>query len=238
MPLDQAVLEHIPLGVVETPEGPRARVVLVAARRDMLERFLGAARQAGLRPEGIDLSAFAMIRALGRSESGVATVFVSVGGLTNLAIAEGTRCLFTRVMTGGYETLAGELAERRGLTLEHAGQWLSHVGLVEPLDLVEGDPEIVSEARAILSEGARRIGDAIRNSLDFYRTQDGTISVESAVLTGPACTVPGFAEQLASELGMPVRNGVPLEGRAGAFGGTDGGRLAIAAGLTVEEAVA
>ena len=39
--------------------------MLVAARRDMIERLLSAARAAGLRPEGIDLSAFAMVRALG-----------------------------------------------------------------------------------------------------------------------------------------------------------------------------
>ena len=39
MPLEQAVLEHQPLGIVETADGPRARVVLVAARRDMIDRL-------------------------------------------------------------------------------------------------------------------------------------------------------------------------------------------------------
>src|SRR5205807_211388 len=64
MPLDQAVLEHQVLGTVETPDGPRTRVMLVAARRDMIDKLLQAATSAGLRPQGIDLSAFAMIRAL------------------------------------------------------------------------------------------------------------------------------------------------------------------------------
>ncbi len=58
MPLDAAVLDFQPLGLVETPNGPRRRVMLVAARREMVERFLTASREAGLRPEGIDLSAF------------------------------------------------------------------------------------------------------------------------------------------------------------------------------------
>ena len=52
MPLEQAVLEHHSLGVVETPDGPRTRVVVVAARRDMIERLLEATRKAGLRPDG------------------------------------------------------------------------------------------------------------------------------------------------------------------------------------------
>src|SRR5438309_2243514 len=90
MPLEQAVLEHHSLGIVETPEGPRTRVVVVAARRDMIERLLEAVRRAGLRPHGIDLSAFAMIRALHRPGREGATLYISVGGMTNIAVAVGT----------------------------------------------------------------------------------------------------------------------------------------------------
>ena len=57
MPLDNAVLDFHPLGVIDTPAGPRQRVIVVAAQRDMVERLLTAVRGAGLRPEGIDLSA-------------------------------------------------------------------------------------------------------------------------------------------------------------------------------------
>jgi len=239
MPLEQAVLEHQSLGIVETPEGPRARVVLVAARRDMIERLLGAARQAGLRPEGIDLSAFAMIRALHREGSaGQAVLYVNVGGMTNLALAEGTRCLFTRVVATGSESRASALAERRGLTLEHSHRWLRHVGLSEPVDALDGDPEIVTEARSVLEEGVRRIADDIRNSLDFFRAQSGMVSVESAVLTGPGSAVPGFAERLGAEVGVPVVAGVVHEATPGALGGVDAGRLAVAAGLAVEERAA
>ena len=47
MPLNNAVLDFHPLGVVDTPAGPRQRVVLVAAQRDMVERLLGAVRARG-----------------------------------------------------------------------------------------------------------------------------------------------------------------------------------------------
>src|ERR1039457_3845402 len=60
MPLSNAVLDFPPLGIIDTPAGPRQRVVLVAAQRDMVERLLAAVRGAGLRPEGVDLSAFAL----------------------------------------------------------------------------------------------------------------------------------------------------------------------------------
>ncbi len=238
MPLDQAVLEHHTLGTVETADGTRTRVVLVAARRDMIERLLEATRRAGLRPEAIDLAAFAMIRALHRPDMAGTTVYVNVGGITNLAIAHGTTCVFTRVVAYGIESVAGDLAERRGLTLEHAHGWLKHVGMLAPVDGIEGDSDIVLEARNVLTEGVRRISDEVRNSLDFHVMQEGSSAIERVVLAGPAVAIPGFPEQIEQQIGFTVEVGLVSEAKAGGFGGIDAGRLAVAAGLTVDEVAA
>jgi type IV pilus assembly protein PilM len=240
MRLDQAILDFHSLGSVTTDEGERTRVVLVAARRDMIQRLLDAIRGAGLRPAGIDLSAFAVIRALGdhsvggdNGEGGPA-LYVNVAGMTNLAIAEGTMCRFTRVASGGWEAMVEALAERRGLTFEHSRQWLGHVGLTDPVEAIEGDAEIVTEAREILADGTRRVADEVRNSLDYYR-QETSVSVGRAVLTGPAVGVRGFAEQLSADLGVPVESRVVAEARPGAMAGIDPGLVTVAAGLAVEE---
>lgn len=239
MPLDQAVLDFQVLGPVETEEGPRTRVILIAARRDMVERLVSATRRAGLRPVGIDLSAFAMIRALapaaGLGSSGGAVLYVNVAGLTNIAVAHGFTCLFTRTVAGGYDGLAGELAERCGLTLQHARQWLVHVGLITPTTELSGDEAIVAEARTVLSDGVRRIADEARNSLDFYRAAPDALPVEEAVLCGPAVSVPGFVEELGVRIGVPVREGAVAEAHPGALNDAEADRMAIAAGLALEE---
>jgi type IV pilus assembly protein PilM len=235
MPLDQAILEHHSLGLVETPEGPRTRVVLVAARRDVVERLLEALHRAGLRPHGIDLAAFAMIRALHRPGRPDPTLYLSVGGMTNLAIAVGTMCVFTRTVPLGLEAIAAELAERQGLTLEHAHGWLRHVGLTAPLEGLDGEGPILEEARRVLTDGVRRLGDEVRTTIDFHRSQSGLDQIATAVLTGPAVDVPGFCEGLGAELGLPLEVGVVDEARPGALAGVDAGRLAVAAGLTIEE---
>ena len=118
MPLNNAVLDFHPLDMIDTPAGPRQRVVLVAAQRDMVEKLLAAVRDAGLTPEGIDLSAFALIRSLHHrgEDDGSRVLYLNVDGLTNLAIAEGTTCRFTRVVGGGLEAIATELAERRNIS--------------------------------------------------------------------------------------------------------------------------
>jgi type IV pilus assembly protein PilM len=144
MPLGNAVLDFHPLGVIDTPAGPRQRVVLVAAQRDMVERLLAAVRRAGLTPEGVDLSAFALIRSLYRAEAEQTgrVLYLNVDGLTNLAIAEGTICRFTRVVGSGLEGMASELAERRGIALIDARARLAEADHSAPLP----DPEPAPEA--------------------------------------------------------------------------------------------
>jgi type IV pilus assembly protein PilM len=135
MPLSNAVIDFHPLGLVDTPAGQRQRVVLVAAQRDMVERLLKAVRAAGLTPEGVDLSAFALIRSLhDRADDEAGRVlYLNVDGLTNLAIAEGTVCRFTRVVGGGVEAMAAELASRREISLSDARALLTSVDLSAPL---------------------------------------------------------------------------------------------------------
>jgi type IV pilus assembly protein PilM len=134
MPLANAVLDFHPLGIIDTPAGPRQRVVLVAAQRDMVERLLAAVRGAGLTPIAVDMAAFALIRSLYRSYAadGERVLYLNVDGLTNVAIAEGATCRFTRVLGGGIEELASQLAEQRSIAREEARRLLAEVDLTQP----------------------------------------------------------------------------------------------------------
>jgi type IV pilus assembly protein PilM len=135
MPLASAAIDFRPLGVVDTPAGARQRVLLVAAQLDTVQRLLAAVRAAGLQAEGIDLSAFALIRSLyGRLrpgvEGGVAprVLHLNVGGLTNMVIADGLECRFTRVLGRGLEAIAAEVAERRSMPIGRARELVQAVG--------------------------------------------------------------------------------------------------------------
>jgi type IV pilus assembly protein PilM len=232
MPLANAVLDFQALGVHDTPGGPRQQVVLVAAQRDMVAQLLSAVRQAGLRPEGVDLSAFALIRSLYRhdSEHDGRVLYLNVDGLTNMAIAEGAICRFTRVVGGGLEAMASELAERRSTAVTDARTQIASADLTAPDELDE-------ELRIVLESGIREIAGEVRNSLDFHRSQDAGGEVALVVLSGAALDVPGFADALEAELGVPLaRETVATANGAGEGAGVSSQRLAIAAGLAVEEA--
>ena len=232
MPMNEAVVDFQRLGIVETPHGPRTRVVIVAVRREVVERLAQSASAAGLAIEGIDLSAFAMVRAVGEGGAGV-RLYLNVAGLTNVAVASEDSVLFARAAAGGLEALAHALAERRALTLEHAHQWMVHVGLTSPLGHVDGDADLVAATRDVLEDGVHRIADAVRSSVEYYRTQEHAGSLEEGVLTGPATAIPGFAEALGKRLNLSLLSAVVHpsgDGEAAA----ELGRLTVAAGLAVE----
>src|ERR687895_1683354 len=70
MPLDEAVMDHQIAGYAGAPDGtPRMQVVVVAARRSMIETLLQAVKAAGLKAEGVDLDAFALVRTLATASS-------------------------------------------------------------------------------------------------------------------------------------------------------------------------
>ncbi len=244
MPLDQAVLEWQVVGGVPAEEGaaPQVDVVVVAARRDMIATFLEPLRIAGLEPVGIDLSAFAMIRALAdqvvdpEQQPGEpaheAQLYCHIGDVTNLAVARGRSCLFTRVSHAGLEAISERLGATRGLSPEHAVQWLNHVGLQRPVEEIEGDPETVAEARQALEEGTAALLDELRLSLDYYGAQEAALPVSEILIGGPGSAIPGLAERMEERLGSAIRVVRPQ-----ALSGYDGlaaARLTLSYGLGLE----
>jgi Tfp pilus assembly PilM family ATPase len=126
MPLEEAVLDHQVAGFAEAPDGsPRMQVVLVAARRSMIEAILDAAKAAGLKPEGIDLDAFALVRTLaagaGDAPEDSARVYCHLGGVSNLAIAVGSTCYFTRPLSAVWddEDAGARLADEIRLSIDY-----------------------------------------------------------------------------------------------------------------------
>jgi type IV pilus assembly protein PilM len=246
MPLDQAVTDYHVLGLVDTPEGPRLRVVVVATDRESVERLLDALRRAGLRPVGLDLSAFALIRALHTAEpaptvvdadgapdprpadAATAVLYAHVAGTTTLAIAEDADCRFTRLSSAGFDTFAAQLAERAGIPIDEARHRLVVTG-------AEGASDDAL-ARAVLEAGADQLSDDLRTSAEFFATQWGG-AVGEVVLTGTALAVPGFAAAVEKRTGLPVRSG-EVAGSSQALGGLEPWRVTLATGLSVEEVAA
>jgi len=247
MPLEQAVIDHRVVGGVQADgdSPPQIDVMVVAARRDMIANSLKPLRDAGLEPVGVDLAAFGMIRALGEAATADADgdpaapqptagaiLYCNVGDVTNLAVAKGRTCLFTRVSPAGLDNVAASLGTATGLTLEHARMWLEYTGLAQPLEQIEGDQGLLGTVRAELERGADALLDDLRLSLDFYGAQEAAVPVERVVLCGPGSAIAGLAERLEAGLALPIATGRPEA--LGALDATAAARLTLPYGLALE----
>jgi type IV pilus assembly protein PilM len=182
MPLDEAVLDYQVIDQASSTDGVGAmRVIVVAAREPMIMRVVDAVRGAGLRPDGIDLSAFALMRVIapeGEAEPAPARVYCHLGGVTNLAVGVGTTCVFTRplatVWDGGSAEFTSALAEEIRLSMDYymgqpdarqvseillSGPGSQRPGLGEQVAGLVGLPVSAAPPLGRLGAAALRMGD-------------------------------------------------------------------------------
>src|SRR5262245_50890277 len=156
IPLDQAVLDYHVVGETVDESGTVSRrVLLAAAYQDPIDRCVEACRAAKLELSGIDVEAFALLRAVAprRDDAdgapAAASVVVSIGhARSTLAISDGTVCDFMRVLDWGGAKLEAAITRELGLTPAEAGE------LKLALDLgdhaADADDPRLARARAAL----------------------------------------------------------------------------------------
>lgn len=245
IPLDEAVLDYHILGESVDENGQAARrVLLVVAYRDLVDRYVSACRKAGVSLVGIDLEAFALLRALAAPRaagetSDAAFVAVAIGhDRSTFAVSDGRVCDFTRVIEWGGASLS--VAVARALDLAP-----SEVESIKRLVSLESDtvPDGVAEAdytRAVDAVNRQVQGFAreLVSSLQFYQGQPGSLGIGEIVITGGTASLAGLAGELERQIGVRVRVGDPLARmKVGKKISVDEqmGSLAVAIGLGIED---
>jgi type IV pilus assembly protein PilM len=246
IPIEEAVLDYQILGESTNDEGETVkRVLLVVAYRELVDRYVSACRKAGIELVGIDLEAFALLRAMGAPrEEGLpadaALVVVSVGHeRSTFAVSDGRVCEFTRVLEWGGAAL--NLAIARALDLAPS----ESEPIKRALNLnVDAAPEGITQekydvARDAVRKQVQSFARELVSSLQFYQNQPNSLGIAEIVLTGGTAHLPGLAEELQRLIGVAVRVGDPLMrvrvGKKAVDDDSQLGSLAIAIGLGIED---
>ncbi len=243
MPLSEAVLDYQVLRHFQSGEAQKMEVMLVAASKGLVQGLSDAAKHAGIKLQGIDLNAFALIRVLypGAASAEETIAYVHFGDMIGVSLGQGDVCRFTRATSNGYEAMIDRLCERARLTREHARMWVDYVGLDTPVASIEGDADVVRMTRDELEASVDSLGNDVSAAIDFHTAQETTAHVSRVLLSGPGSTVPGVAAQLQQRLAMQVDVPAPLgalDTSSIVGSGLDERRLTLAAGLALEEVAA
>ena len=243
IPLDQAVLDyHVVSETVDESGAVSRRVLLAAAYKEPIDHYVEACRAAGLELSGIDVEAFALLRAVaprnGHVEDAptVASVVVSIGhDRSTLAISDGTVCDFMRVLDWGGSKLEAAIAQELGLTGPEAAELKLELDLGS--DAPDGDDPRAPFARAAVERELQTLARELVASLHFYQGQPGSLAISEVIVTGGTTRIPGLAEELERLTRVPVRIADPLAGvqvSNGLAERDDLASLAAAIGLGVE----
>jgi len=246
IPIEEAVIDWQVLDEREDENGGiTRRILLVVAYRELLDRYVDACKKAGIKLIGIDLEAFALLRAVAEPlppEAGAANaaiVVVAVGhDRSTFAVSNGRVCEFTRVLDWGGATLNVAIARELDIAPSEAEP------VKRALSLTHGDtPEGFTEdqanrAREAIRRQLQSFARELVSSLQFYQNQPDSLGIGEIVLTGGSVHLRGLAEELQALIGVSVRPADPLMrvkvGRK-IKDAEQVGSLAIAIGLGIED---
>jgi type IV pilus assembly protein PilM len=239
IPIEEAMLDY---HVVEDTTAPD-RVLLAVAYRDLVDRFSATCAAAKIELAGIDIEAFALLRAVGgepltagqRAEA--ARVAVSIGhDRTTVAVSDGHVCEFTRVLDWGGARVTTAIERALEVNTGEAER------IKRSLDISSQATESGDERTTKAVEAARRevngLARELASSLHFYQDQPDSLGFAEIIITGGGAHLQGLAAQLEELIGISVRVADPFarvgSGHGISSGGQDGS-LAVAIGLGIED---
>jgi type IV pilus assembly protein PilM len=247
IPIEEAVLDFHVLGERVDEEGHTVRrILLVVAYRELIDRYVTACKKAGIRLSGIDLEAFALLRALGEPPSAddqgpadAALVVVAIGhDRSTFAVSDGRVCEFTRVLDWGGHTLDVAMARELDCAPSEA-EPVKHELSLSSANVPEGlTQEQADKAREAVRRQLQAFARELVSSLQFYQNQPGSLGIGEIVITGGTAHLTGLAQELNRLIGVRVTVGDPLARvKVGRKVGEEEqlGSLSIAIGLGIED---
>jgi len=205
-PLEEVSLDFEVLGPVkDNPD--MMNVLLAASRTENVDVRVAALDIGGLAAKVVDVEAFAMENAykLIADQLSVpkdATVaVVDIGAtMTTLIVLKNQRTIYTREQVFGGKQLTDEVMRRYGLSYEEAGLAKRQGGLPESYEI-----EVLEPFKEAMVQQISRL-------LQFFFAGSEFSKVDQLVLAGGCASIPGIAEMIEEQLGVPALVANPLAG--------------------------
>jgi type IV pilus assembly protein PilM len=229
IPVEDAVLDFNIIGDYMTPTDEHMmEVLLVAAQRDMVSSAVAAVEGAGLKLQRIDVTPFAIVRALmgvsqavlpseGEGEGDATGVIHVSSGITNIAVLEKGIPRFTRVSSVNGNEFTRAISNVLNVSFDDAEDLKMRLGLPDPTqttarEVPEGmDPKVAEVAQDALEREVNKFIAEVRRSLDYYLTQTAQIrTIRKILLAGSGAQLTNLASYLEKGLQAEVFLSDPL----------------------------
>jgi type IV pilus assembly protein PilM len=185
----------------QADEAGQMDVLLVAARKELINEYQSLVLEAGLRPAVIDVAAFALENQFTLNYDVVRepTALVNVGASSvNLNVLRGGVSAFTRDIAIGGRAYSEEIQRAMNVSYEEA----------EAFKVGGGDKDraavVPEEVERVLTTVSETISAEIHRSLDFFLSTSGGSPLARLYLSGGAASTPGLQGALQRLCACPV----------------------------------
>jgi type IV pilus assembly protein PilM len=182
------------------PENPEVMdIVLVAAKKDIINDYVSVIMEAGLNPVIIDIDAFALENMLAINYEigkGEVVAVANIGAsTTNINILKNNVSAFTRDIFKGGNQVTEDIQRQL------------HVDYDEAEKIKVGSKvEVTSRSvvQNLLKTNSESLAVEIRNSLDFFQSSSTYEKISKLYLSGGGSKIKDFDLILQQEIGIPV----------------------------------
>lgn len=192
----------------QADEAGQMEVLLVAARKELVNEYQSVLLEAGLKPVCVDVAAFAMenMYTLNYETSAEPVALVNVGASTvNINVLRRGVSAFTRDLQIGGRNYTEEIQRSLNVSFEEAEAF--KVGGAER----DRSAVVPEEVERVLSNVSENIAGEVHRSLDFYLSTAGGGALGRVVLTGGACVTPGLRPSLEARCACVVEIADPFK---------------------------
>lgn len=173
-------------------------VVVVAAKKDIIDSYTRAIEKAGLKAAIMDMDSFAletMYEANYDFEAGDIVVLVNIGAsITNINVLKNGCSVFTRDFPIGGTNITEALQEKKGVTFEDAEADILKIG--------EMDEDEGSKLREDLISLADPLFWELERSIDYFRSTFIGEDIDCVLVSGGCAKIPGLVSALSQKLGI------------------------------------
>lgn len=201
IPISEAIIEHKIIEKKETSTPGEILVLLVAAPKTVVEKYIKFIRLAGLEVGFAETELLSLVRALGTENQ--TSVIIDFGARsTDIAIAKNTHLVFVRTIPTAGETFTRAVAQGMGMEYQQAEEYKKTYGFSQ--ELLEG------KVKQALEPIMRMVIDEVKKAIHFYQVEEKGDAPSSIVVTGGSAGIPDLIPILTKGLNLEVVVGNPF----------------------------
>jgi type IV pilus assembly protein PilM len=195
IPVKEAIIQHQVLERKENVSPPEVSVLLVAAPRKLIDKYLKVVQAARLETIAVETEIMALVRALAPPQQVVLLVDFGARS-TDIAIAKNGKLTFTRSIPTAGEALTRSVAQSFGIEHQQAEQYKRAYGL--------SPNQLEGKIKTALTPVFNMVTDEIKKAIHYYQSEEKGEAPAAAIVSGGTAGMPEAISTLSSSLGIEV----------------------------------